>query len=210
MSIPHNEEESELEGAAAKHSKPAPVSKSGLVSYQDDVIDDDAVDDYDYSSDTATQDGVDAFERKAAEKMETSDGENEKKDENIKTDEEGNENSSEPESGCSRLPPEPPGKCSEELQAKIVKLYEKKLREGFDVNNYIQNNKNFRNPSIYEKLVIHCNIDELGTNYPRVSLLMKIIFTAGSPLCEISTFFFWFVRKFLTRMNGPSRLFTTS
>jgi len=28
------------------------------------------------------------------------------------------------------------------------------------------NKKAFRNPSIYEKLILHCSIDELGTNFP--------------------------------------------
>lgn len=30
----------------------------------------------------------------------------------------------------------------------------------------IQDRKDFRNPSIYEKLVQFCDINELGTNYP--------------------------------------------
>ena len=35
-----------------------------------------------------------------------------------------------------------------------------------DYNAKIQNNKDFRNPSIYEKLVDHLRLDENGTNYP--------------------------------------------
>lgn len=34
------------------------------------------------------------------------------------------------------------------------------------MNASIQMRKDFRNPSIYEKLVAYCGIDELGTNYP--------------------------------------------
>jgi len=40
------------------------------------------------------------------------------------------------------------------------------VERGTDYNRVIQDKKAFRNPSIYEKLIIHCNIDELGTNFP--------------------------------------------
>ncbi|XP_019721178.1 SAP30-binding protein isoform X1 [Hippocampus comes] len=66
-----------------------------------------------------------------------------------------------------RIPPEPPGRCSSQLQEKIHKLYERKLHGDFDTNSHIQKNKEFRNPSIYEKLIQFCGIDELGTNYPK-------------------------------------------
>ncbi|KAK3540066.1 hypothetical protein QTP70_025387, partial [Hemibagrus guttatus] len=66
-----------------------------------------------------------------------------------------------------RIPPEPPGRCPTHLQDKIYKLYERKLHGDFDTNNHIQKKKEFRNPSIYEKLIQFCGIDELGTNYPK-------------------------------------------
>ncbi|XP_051818778.1 SAP30-binding protein-like [Antechinus flavipes] len=66
-----------------------------------------------------------------------------------------------------KIPPEPPGKCSNHLQDKIQKLYERKIKEGMDMNYIIQRKKEFRNPSIYEKLIQYCSIDELGTNYPK-------------------------------------------
>ncbi|NWX59125.1 S30BP protein, partial [Promerops cafer] len=66
-----------------------------------------------------------------------------------------------------KIPPEPPGRCSDQLQDKIEKLYERKMKEGMDMNNIIQNKKEFRNPSIYEKLIQFCSIDEIGTNYPK-------------------------------------------
>ncbi|XP_077358568.1 SAP30-binding protein isoform X3 [Festucalex cinctus] len=66
-----------------------------------------------------------------------------------------------------RIPPEPPGRCSSHLQEKIHKLYERKLHGDFDTNILIQKKKEFRNPSIYEKLIQFCSIDELGTNYPK-------------------------------------------
>uniref|UniRef100_A0A8D1TWN1 SAP30 binding protein n=1 Tax=Sus scrofa TaxID=9823 RepID=A0A8D1TWN1_PIG len=52
-------------------------------------------------------------------------------------------------------------------QDKIQKLYERKIKEGMDMNYIIQRKKEFRNPSIYEKLIQFCAIDELGTNYPK-------------------------------------------
>ncbi|KAG1972037.1 SAP30-binding protein [Pimephales promelas] len=66
-----------------------------------------------------------------------------------------------------RIPPEPAGRCSSHLQEKIFKLYERKLHGDFDTNSHIQMKKEFRNPSIYEKLIQFCGIDELGTNYPK-------------------------------------------
>lgn len=64
------------------------------------------------------------------------------------------------------IPPEPPGKCPKELQETIAKFYNRMLNEGLDMNKIIQDKKNFRNPSIYEKLIQFCDINELDTNYP--------------------------------------------
>ncbi|CAH4028995.1 SAP30-binding protein [Pieris brassicae] len=64
------------------------------------------------------------------------------------------------------IPPEPPGKCPKELQDSIAKFYNRMLTEGYDMNKIIQDKKNFRNPSIYEKLIQFCDINELDTNYP--------------------------------------------
>ena len=64
------------------------------------------------------------------------------------------------------LPPEPSGRCSNKLQDKITRLLEKKHKENIDLNASVQNRKLYRNPSIYEKLVKHCSINETGTNYP--------------------------------------------
>ncbi|KAG2460832.1 S30BP protein, partial [Polypterus senegalus] len=66
-----------------------------------------------------------------------------------------------------RIPPEPTGRCSNHLQEKMQKLYDRKLHGDFDTNSHIQKKKEFRNPSIYEKLIQFCGIDELGTNYPK-------------------------------------------
>ncbi|CAH1107198.1 unnamed protein product [Psylliodes chrysocephalus] len=66
----------------------------------------------------------------------------------------------------SMIPPEPPGHCSIELQDKITKLYEKMSTQQMDMNAVIQKRKDFRNPSIYEKLIQFCDLNELGTNYP--------------------------------------------
>lgn len=63
------------------------------------------------------------------------------------------------------IPPEPPGRCSESVLAKMERLKEKKIM-GMDMVQLIQRRKDFRNPSIYEKLIDHCSIDEFGTNFP--------------------------------------------
>lgn len=64
------------------------------------------------------------------------------------------------------LPPEPKGKCPAELQEKISNMFDKMRTNKTDMNKLIQERKEFRNPSIYEKLIQFCNINELGTNYP--------------------------------------------
>lgn len=64
------------------------------------------------------------------------------------------------------LPPEPTGVCSNLLQEKINRLYERMESSGLDMNHVIQQRKDFRNPSIYEKLIQFCSINEFGTNYP--------------------------------------------
>lgn len=63
------------------------------------------------------------------------------------------------------LPAEPRGRCPAELQDKIANMHAK-MRDGMDMNRLIQDRKEFRNPSIYEKLIQFCDINELGTNYP--------------------------------------------
>ncbi|KAK6191690.1 hypothetical protein SNE40_003311 [Patella caerulea] len=65
-----------------------------------------------------------------------------------------------------KLPPEPPGKCTKTLQDKISSLYEKMRRDGLNLNATIQRRKDFRNPSIYEKLIDFCGIDSHGSNFP--------------------------------------------
>lgn len=61
------------------------------------------------------------------------------------------------------LPPEAKGKCPPELQDKIANMYDKMRTNNMDMNKLIQERKEFRNPSIYEKLIQFCDIDELGT-----------------------------------------------
>ena len=67
--------------------------------------------------------------------------------------------------GVVQIPPEPPGRCSKALQDKIAEQYERYLREGIDYNKFIQKKKDFKNPSIYEKLIEYSGIYEFGTNY---------------------------------------------
>jgi len=68
--------------------------------------------------------------------------------------------------GLAAIPPEPPGRCSKQLQDKIAEYYERYLREGVDYNKFIQRKKSFKNPSIYEKLIEFSGLYEFGTNYP--------------------------------------------
>lgn len=100
--------------------------------------------------------------------METSDRESE-------TEANGNNENEEPTNESKRdrvaeygfaLPPEPKGKCPQDLQDKITNMYGKMRTNNMDMNKLIQERKEFRNPSIYEKLIQYCDIDELGTNYP--------------------------------------------
>lgn len=134
-----------------------PVAKSGLrlVSYHDDtVISDDENDDDDMNQED--------------EEMETSDQEAKS---GIEVNNENKEPSSEPkrdrfaEYGF-ELPPEPKEKCPQETQNKINEMYKSIRTRNLDANEVIQKRKEFRNPSIYEKLIQFCDIDELGTNYP--------------------------------------------
>lgn len=61
-----------------------------------------------------------------------------------------------------QLPPDPAGHCSAELQEKILRFHEKMQNNMLDMNGVIQQRKDFRNPSIYEKLIHFCGINELG------------------------------------------------
>lgn len=65
------------------------------------------------------------------------------------------------------VPSEPEGRCSSALQDKIKRFMERKVKDGEDLNRAIQARKDFRNPSIYEKLIVYLGIDELGTNFPQ-------------------------------------------
>lgn len=117
-----------------------------LVSYHDDTI----VSDEEGEGDVGSDADMDV-EEEAEEKVEDETAEEEKE---------------EPTLDGVKLPPEPPGHCSKDLQEKIKKMHEKLKSGNFDMNKAIQDRKDFRNPSIYEKLVQFCGINELGTNYP--------------------------------------------
>ncbi|CDW54575.1 SAP30 binding protein [Trichuris trichiura] len=56
--------------------------------------------------------------------------------------------------------------CPRETERKFEELFRQK-EAGFDFNKTIQNRTDFRNPSIYEKLVEHFDIDEVGSNFPK-------------------------------------------
>lgn len=52
------------------------------------------------------------------------------------------------------------------LQETITNINQKIKSNDYDLNQFIQGRKDFRNPSIYDKLIQFCNINELGTNFP--------------------------------------------
>lgn len=65
-----------------------------------------------------------------------------------------------------QLPPESSAKPDPKLQETISNIYQKIKNSDYDLNQFIQGRKDFRNPSIYDKLIQFCNINELGTNFP--------------------------------------------
>jgi len=69
--------------------------------------------------------------------------------------------------GGGRLPEEPSGLCNPRIQESVNKAMKKKREYDYDMNMVIQRKKMFRNPSIYEKLIQFCEIDETGTNLPK-------------------------------------------
>jgi hypothetical protein len=65
-----------------------------------------------------------------------------------------------------KIPEAPRGAVDPSIQEKMSKLKEKKEWRGMDMKQQIQKRKDFRNPSIYEKLIDHRGIDEFGSNFP--------------------------------------------
>ena len=72
------------------------------------------------------------------------------------------------------------------FQEKINKMHQQVKYGRFDLDAKIQSSKEFRNPSIYEKLLSHVGIDEKGTNYPPVSHCLSVcpgLLTHGNNRC---------------------------
>lgn len=67
--------------------------------------------------------------------------------------------------GGVKIPSEPKGKCSSKLQDKIATEIQKRRKFGYDICSRMRENKMFRNPSIYDKLIDMCGITETGTNF---------------------------------------------
>lgn len=66
------------------------------------------------------------------------------------------------------LPPEPKTKVNPKLQEMVTNIVQKMNNNpDYDLNQFIQHKKSFRNPSIYDKLIQYCEINELGTNFPK-------------------------------------------
>ncbi|KAF7488470.1 SAP30-binding protein [Sarcoptes scabiei] len=65
------------------------------------------------------------------------------------------------------IPPPTKTKCPDDLQAQLKIYFDKTREEGYDLIEQIQRRKNMRNPSIYEKMISFCQINEMDTNYPK-------------------------------------------
>lgn len=65
------------------------------------------------------------------------------------------------------LPPEPKhSRQNPKLQEMVTNISQKMMKKpDYDLNQYIQEEKKFRNPSIYDKLIQYCALNELGTNF---------------------------------------------
>ncbi|UJR25065.1 hypothetical protein I4U23_006425 [Adineta vaga] len=72
-----------------------------------------------------------------------------------------------PEDSEIRIPPEPTKNCSTKLEQKFEEYYKRYRKTGIDQNAVIQELKDFRNPCMYEKMISHLHIDEIGTNFPQ-------------------------------------------
>ncbi|KAG8965093.1 hypothetical protein FRC00_011530, partial [Tulasnella sp. 408] len=64
------------------------------------------------------------------------------------------------------IPPRPEASCDPELDAKVMKFYLLK-RQGKHFNDTLMQNKAFRNPHIYAKLVDFVSVEETATNFPK-------------------------------------------
>ena len=87
--------------------------------------------------------------------VENSDSESDSENFMGKTDDEGNP----------KIPSEAKGKCSSKLQDKIASELLKRRKFGYDFCSRMRDNKEFRNPSIYDKLIDMTGICETGTNF---------------------------------------------
>lgn len=66
------------------------------------------------------------------------------------------------------MPPEPKSICSQVLQNKIIQVAERMRDYNYSINDDINKKKNFKNPSIYEKLIEAHGINEFGSSFPNV------------------------------------------
>ncbi|CAL4115285.1 unnamed protein product, partial [Meganyctiphanes norvegica] len=168
-STPEHSRVSELrEGDGAGKGTPASIDTTGsgtntpvkkavsrLVSYSYGVLDDDDLPESD--NEEENKDTVEPDEELNSVPMDTG------------TDEE--EEKSSPTSHRTHdlgieLPPPPPGKASQQLQDNVTRYVNNVRRGNKDYDVIIQSKKEFRNPSIYEKLIDLLDLDEMGSNYP--------------------------------------------
>ena len=84
-----------------------------------------------------------------------------------------------------RIPQQNKGSVDPLIQEKLERLKYTKEAQGMDMKYEIQKRKDFRNPSIYEKLIDHCHIREFGSNFP-TDIFDPDAFESGSYYEELS------------------------
>ena len=65
-----------------------------------------------------------------------------------------------------RIPPAPDAPPNIDVCNRFHAMFEKKSSSRFSMNDYIKNQKNFRNPSIYESFIEKFGLKEAGSNFP--------------------------------------------
>ncbi|XP_055335491.1 SAP30-binding protein-like [Paramacrobiotus metropolitanus] len=66
-----------------------------------------------------------------------------------------------------KIPDDAPRACPAVLEERVADLVAKQRRHNYDINAEIHKSKEFRNPSIYQKLIEYCGIDEVGSNFDK-------------------------------------------
>ncbi|KAK0410505.1 hypothetical protein QR680_005161 [Steinernema hermaphroditum] len=105
-----------------------------------------------------------------------------------------------------RMPSPPLEPCPEHLESVFSKLFEKKFNGILNPTKQIQERKDFKNPSIYEKFIEFFDLDEIGSNFSK-DVYDPHVFDENGP--ERGQGFYDRIREKQSRMEQP-RPSTTS